>query len=118
MRVHATQAAKATRCYTGTLKIGKLDPPRIPHDHILDISLAIHQNADLPSRFMGQLSQLPREFRRNNLMWRNASRIKLLYAAQLIRLQALSIPQRVMNSEPPGCWVLIPGLCSRPNPPH
>ena len=82
--MHAAQSAKPSRSDPHAFEVGQFDPAVIANHHILDMSLAIDQGADLASRFVRQLAQLACEFRSDYLVWRYAASVQLFDAPQLV----------------------------------
>src|SRR6266404_651802 len=97
MCVHATQATKTIDGYANAFEIGKLNAAIVPNHHIFHMAGAIDQRANLPARFMGQFCQLPRKFRRYDFLWRHTPCVELRNPAQLVRLEARSVSQYVLN---------------------
>jgi hypothetical protein len=58
---------------------------------VLDVALAINEHADLPPGLVREFRELARELRRDDPLRRNAPRVELLDAAQLVGLQALRV---------------------------
>jgi hypothetical protein len=58
---------------------------------VLDVALAINQRADLPPGLVREFRELAREFGRDDLLRRNAPRVELLDAAQLVGLETLRV---------------------------
>jgi hypothetical protein len=86
MRMHAAQAAKTVCRDARAFQIRQLNSPRIADDDIFDVAFAVNQRADLSPRLKRKLRQLSRKLRRHNLVRRDAARVELFDAAQLIRL--------------------------------
>ena len=84
MCVHAAQSAKPSGSNANTFEVGQFDTTIVAHHHVLDMSLAIDECADLPSRFVRQFAQLASEFRSDYLVWRYAASVQLFDAPQLI----------------------------------
>jgi hypothetical protein len=53
----------------------------------LNVTLAVDESADLASCFVGQLAELARKFRSDDLIWRYAPSVQLFDAPQLIWFQ-------------------------------
>jgi hypothetical protein len=84
--MHAPQPAKTVLRNAGAPEIGHLDALGVADHDVFDLSFAVKKNADLASRLVGQLGKLARQFRRNDLLRRDAARRQTLDAAQLIML--------------------------------
>ncbi|MCA1593811.1 MAG: hypothetical protein LC754_14410 [Acidobacteria bacterium] len=80
------QPAKAVFADACTLQVRPLDAPRVADDDELDVAFAVNQRADLPARLVREFGYLAREFRRDDLLWRDAARVKLFDAAELVGL--------------------------------
>jgi hypothetical protein len=85
--VHATQTAKSSRGDANTLEVRQLDATVVAHHHVLNVTLAVDQGADLPSCFVGQLAKLARKLRGDDLIGRYAPSVQLFDAPQLIWFQ-------------------------------
>src|SRR5258705_9044228 len=70
--MYTAESTESSRIHADTLEIGQLDATVISYHHVLDMSFAVDEHTNLAARFVGQLTQLPRELRCNNLVWRNA----------------------------------------------
>jgi hypothetical protein len=54
--VYATKTAKPSRSDANAFEIGQLDPAVVADHHVLDVSLAIDERADLSACFVRQLA--------------------------------------------------------------
>src|ERR1051326_9256612 len=91
MSMHAAQSAKTIGRHAHTFKVGQLDSARVAHRHVLNVTFAIDQHADLPIGFVRQFAQLSRELGRDDLARTDTSLIQLLNASQLVWFQTVSI---------------------------
>ena len=87
MCVDATQTTKTIDGHTDTFEVGKLNPAMVAHHHVFNMPTAIYQRADLSARLMRKFGELPRKFRRHNLVRGNAPGVKFFNATQLIGLE-------------------------------
>ena len=83
----ATQTAKTIDGDTDTFKVRQLNPAMVANHHVFNVSAAIYQRADLSARLMRKFGELPRKFRRHNLVRGNAPSVKFFNATQLIGLE-------------------------------
>ena len=86
VRVDGAQAAEAVLADARALEVGPLDAARVADDDGLDVALAVDERADLPARLVRKLGELARELGRDDLLRRDAARVELLDAPQLVRL--------------------------------
>jgi hypothetical protein len=89
--VHAAKSAKASGGDANTFEIGQFNAPIIADHYVLDMSLAVDEGTDLAACFVRQFTQLPCEFRSNNLVGRYASSVQLFDAPQLIWFEPESV---------------------------
>jgi hypothetical protein len=54
MRVHTTEAAKSSRSNTNAFEVRQLDTTVVPNHHVLNVTLAVNESADLPSCIVGK----------------------------------------------------------------
>lgn len=54
--MYATKAAKPSRSNANAFEIGQLDPAVVAYHHVLDVSLAIDERADLSACFVRQFA--------------------------------------------------------------
>src|SRR5882724_1617575 len=97
MCVYATQATKTIDGYPNALEIRKLNAAIVADHYIFHMAAAIDQRANLPARFMRQFRQLSSKFGRYDLPWRQSPRVQLRNSAQLVRLEARSISEYVLQ---------------------
>src|SRR5258705_494575 len=76
-----TESTESSRIHADTLEIGQLDATVISYHHVLDMSFAVDEHANLAARFVRQLTQLPCELWCNNLVWWNPPRVEFFYAS-------------------------------------
>ena len=84
MRMNTTEPAKSSRSHAYTFEIRQLDTAVVADHHVLNVSLAVDECADLSACFVGQFAQLASELRCDNLVGRYASSVQLFDAPQLI----------------------------------
>ena len=89
--MQATKAAKAIDGNTNALEVRKLDASVITYHNVFNVAAAINKRTDLSPCFMGQLSELPRKFRRQNLVRSNSPGVELFDAAKLIGLETRGV---------------------------
>ncbi|HVQ36613.1 MAG TPA: hypothetical protein VMS31_03720 [Pyrinomonadaceae bacterium] len=82
--MHETKTAEAIYGYTYALEIRQLNSPIIANYHKLHMAAAIYQGPNLSARLMRQFGQLPRKFRRHNLVRGDAPGIEFGYSAKLV----------------------------------
>ena len=80
------QAAEAPLADARALEVGPLDAARVADDDRLDVALAVDERADLPPRLVRELGELARELGRDDLLRRDAPRVELLDAPELVGL--------------------------------
>jgi hypothetical protein len=113
MCVQATQSAEAIDGDADALEIRQLDAPVISDHHILDVTTAIDECADLSPCFMREFGQLAREFGSQNLVRRNPPGVQLFDAANLIRLQAGGVSDYVLDGAGPPVTLLTTTCAQR-----
>ena len=86
VRVNAAQSAKASRSDADAFEVGQLDAAIVADHHVLHVTLAIDQRADLSACFVRQLADLASEFRSNYLARRYAPTVQIFYAPDLVWL--------------------------------
>ena len=91
VRVHGAESSEAALADARALEVGPLDTARVAHDDVLYVTFAVDERAYLPPRLVRELGELPRELGRDYLLRRDAPRVELLDAPQLVRLQALRV---------------------------
>jgi hypothetical protein len=84
--VDGAQAAEAPLADAGALEVWPLDAARVADDDRLDVALAVDERADLPPRLVRELGELARELGRDDLLRRDAARVELLDAPELVGL--------------------------------
>ncbi len=84
--MNAAQAAKTSRSDADAFEIGQFDAANIAHHHVLHVTLAIDQRADLSACFVRQLAHLASKFGSDYLARRYAPGVQLFYAPDLVRL--------------------------------
>ena len=82
--MHATQTAKSSRSDANAFEVRQLDAPVVAHHHVLNVTLAVDESADLPSCFVGQFAKLACKLRCDDLIGRYAPSVQLFDAPQLI----------------------------------
>jgi hypothetical protein len=91
VRVDAAKPAEAVGGDALAAEVGQLDLFRVADHDVLDVALAINQRADLPPGLVREFGELAREFGRDDPLRRNAPRVELLDAAQLVGLETLRV---------------------------
>jgi hypothetical protein len=91
VRVDGAQAAEAPLADARALEVGPLDAARVADDDGLDVALAVDERAYLPPRLVRELGELARELGRDDLLRRDAARVELLDAPELVRLEPLCV---------------------------
>jgi hypothetical protein len=86
--VDKTKTTEAIHSYPDALEIRQFDASIVANYHVLNMAASINQRPQLSASFMGQFSQLPREFRRHNLVRSDAPGIEFGYSAELILLES------------------------------
>jgi hypothetical protein len=84
--VDGAQAPEATFADARALEVGPFDAARVADDDRLDVALAINERAYLSARLMRKLRELARELWRDDLLRRDAARVELLDATELVGL--------------------------------
>jgi hypothetical protein len=97
VRVDGAQAAEAPLADARALQVGPLDAARVADDDRLDVALAVDERADLPPRLVRKLGELARELGRDDLLRRDAARVELLDAPELVGLEPLRVPLYVAD---------------------
>ena len=88
VRVDAAQSSETVLRNTGTAEVGHLDALRIAHHHVLDLSFAIYEDADLSASLMRNFRHLPCELGGDDLVGRSTARAQLLDLAELALFEA------------------------------
>src|SRR5882762_10044688 len=101
VRVHVAQTAQTIRCHARTPKIGEKDALVISHHHIFDNAFAIDQHANLTVDLQRQLTEIPRQFLRHNLLRRHLATIDMLEPVNLIGLQTRHVAFYSLNRRSP-----------------
>ena len=89
--MHATEATKSSRSDTNAFEVRQLDTTVVADHHVLNVTLAVDESADLPSCFVGEFAQLARKLRSDDLIGRYAPSVQLFNAPQLIWFQPESV---------------------------
>jgi hypothetical protein len=97
VRMDATKSAKAVDGYAYAFEIRQLDAPVVAHHHVFYMAASIDKRANLSPGLMREFCELPREFRRYDLMRSDSPRVELCDAAELIRFETGSIAENVFN---------------------
>jgi uncharacterized ferredoxin-like protein len=87
----SAQAAEASLADARALQVGPFDAPRVADDDRLDVALAVDERADLATRLMREFRELARELGRDDLLRRDATRVELFDATQLVGLEPLRV---------------------------
>ena len=82
--MNTTKPTKSSRRDANAFEIRQLDTPVIADHHVLNVSLAVDEGADLSACFVGQFAQLASKFGCDDLVGRYASSVQLFDAPQLI----------------------------------
>ena len=82
--MNATKTAKSSGRHANAFEVGQLDAPVVANHHVLDVSLAIDEGADLSACFVRQFAELASKFVCDDLVWRYAPSVQLFDAPQLI----------------------------------
>ena len=101
VRVHVAQTAQTIRCHARAPKIGEKDAFVISHHHIFDRAFAIDQHANLAVDLQRQLTEIPRQLLRHNLLRWYLATIDVLEPVDLIGLQARHIAFYSLNRRSP-----------------
>ena len=101
MCVHATKSAKTIDGDANAFEVGQFDAPVVADHHVFDVAAAIDQRADLSPGFVGQFGQLPRKFRRHDLVRSDSPGVELFDPAKLIWLEARGVSDYVFDSSFP-----------------
>jgi hypothetical protein len=96
--VHASQAPEAIDGDSNAFEVRKFNAAVIADHDVFDVAAAINQRSDLPASLVRKLGKLSRKFRGQNLVRRDAPGVKLFYAAKLIRLEARSVSDYVLDN--------------------
>ena len=91
MRVYAAKPAKAVGGDARAAQVGEFDATSVADDDVFDVTFAVNQDSDLAAGFMREFRKLAREFRRDDLLRRDAAGVQLFDAAKLVRFQTRSI---------------------------
>jgi len=98
VRVDGAQAAESPLADARTFEVGPLDAARVADDDRLDVALAVDERADLPPRLVRKLGELARELGRDDLLRRDAARVELLDAPELVGFEALRVALYVADN--------------------
>ena len=82
--MNTTKPAKSSRSDAHTFEIRQLDTAIVANHHVLNVTLAVDECADLSACFVGQFAQLASKLRGDDLVGRYASSVQLFDAPQLI----------------------------------
>ena len=99
--MHAAQTTEAIDRNTNTFEIGKFDAPIIANHYVLNMPTTIDERPDLSSYLVGQLCELTRKFRGQDLMRSYSPGVKFFYAAKLIRLETRGVSYYVLDGSCP-----------------
>jgi hypothetical protein len=89
--MYTAQTSESSGGHTNALEVRQLNFPIVANHHVLNVTLAIDEHANLPSCFVRKLTQLSGKLRRDDFVWRYPARIEFFYTSQLVRLEAQSI---------------------------
>ena len=109
VRVDEAQAAKARLAGAQTLEVGEEDRPCVPHHDVLDLSLAVREDADLAARLAGELSEVARQLLGQDLVWGDLAAVDVLDPLDLTRFEPLGVAVESIRGKPPGRLVRRPG---------
>ena len=98
VRVDGAQAAEAPLADARALEVGPLDAACVADDDRLDVALAVNERAYLAARLVRQLGELTRELGCDDLLRRDAARVELLDAPELVRLKPLRVALYVADN--------------------
>ena len=91
VRVDGAQAAEAVGADARALQVGPLDAARVADGDVLDVALAVDEGAELAARLVREFGELARELGRDDLLGRDAARVELFDAPELVRLEPLGV---------------------------
>ena len=91
---HSAQGARPDAVFPEIVE-NQLSP--VSHDDLFDAATPIDDQADLAPNLRRQFRTGPREFRRDYLVYRDASSIEMLKPQELTGLQTMNIPKDSWN---------------------
>ncbi|MCA1816318.1 MAG: hypothetical protein LC746_07920 [Acidobacteria bacterium] len=101
VRVDAAKPAEAVGGDALAAEVRKLDALRVADGDVLDVALAVNEDADLPAGLVREFGELSRELGRDDPLRRNAPRVEFLDAAQLVGLETLRVAVYVADTSRP-----------------
>jgi hypothetical protein len=110
--VNAAQAAKAVGGDARAAQVGQLDPFRVADDDGFDVALPVDERAELPSGLVREFGELARELRSDDLLRRDAPRVELFDAPELIGLKPLRVAVNGADDDCPPCLATARARCS------
>jgi hypothetical protein len=75
---------------------------RVAHHHLLDLALAVQQDADLPVRLERQLREVPGQLGADDLVRRDPTAVGIAELMELAGLEAEGVPVQVFQMRSPG----------------
>ena len=82
--MNTTKPTKSSRSDANAFEVRQLDTAVVADHHVLNVTLAIDECADLSACFVRQFAQLASKLRGDNLVGRYAPSVQLFNAPQLI----------------------------------
>ena len=100
MGVDASQAAQSSPSTPKPAEVGDEDLLVVPHDGEVDLPLAVDDDPDLTPDLMGELGEVPGQFRGNDLLWGNPAVVDALQGLYLARPQTVGVAIYSLNRSP------------------
>ena len=85
--MNATKTTKPSGSDANAFEVGQLDATVVADHHVLNVTLAVDECADLAACFVGKFAKLARKLRSDDLIGRYAPSVQLFNAPQLIWFQ-------------------------------
>jgi len=101
MGVDAPEAAETAQIGADPPEVGQLDPAAVPHHHVLDGALPVHQHPHLAPDLGRDPGQARRELRRQQALGRQAALVDFLKLADLAGLESRGVAVDLGDGSPP-----------------
>ena len=96
----ASQAAQPSAPPTVTAEVGDEDLLVVPHDGEVDLSLAVDDDPDLTPDCLGELGEVPGQFRRDDLLRGDPAAVDALQGLYLACPQTVGVTVYSFNMSP------------------
>ena len=100
MGVDAPQAAQPPTPPTVPAEIGNDDLLVVPYDGEVDLPFAVDDDPDLTPDFMGELGEIPGQFRCDDLLREDPATVDTLQGLYLARPQTVGVTVYLFNGSP------------------